>query len=568
MSEILCMLRVYIAILPFMQSVDIYYPALNFVSKERVDPVLAALLALFGQGADSLLYPYLQLSLIFISCILLFKLLRAELPRVILLSLCFVASLVFLFGFERYLLRIHWYPLLLVGALCCASLNARNLPLGLLLLLITISTWILSAGSLSVFGLFIAILFYARFSNKVTTNCPSVLPVLVLGFSIIPALLYLPAYAMPQYPGGARVTPVSAFLSYPRPLIGPFLEPFPLVYGAYMKHLHDAFLFVSPLLALLVFGAVFGFYEARKLARNFGNKESVSGQRSFLNLVFILSLSALLVFGELLLPQSFLASAPYPTLARVVPGLAILGIPLLLLPFGLLFFLCEGLTLLCGSKLWVLTGGVLLLSVLTSVLPAYSRISAPSSVLISAPGFVEHSPSGYIYQIYGDWVAKTKNQPRTFASLTRLKRELDFNLSISASILPEEAIKAVDGDVHTRWRTGRAQRGGESLTLIFDRRVSILRVVLSTQGTPADFPRGIMVEGGDAEETLQVLFRQTDWLGPLRWTEANFPYFGPQSEVIIDFPEEVEVSLLKFTQVGKDSTFDWSVSEVKLYRKP
>ena len=404
------------------------------------------------------------------------------------------------------------------------------------------------------------------------TSCSKV-PIVIIGLSLIPAGLLLPVYNMPEYPGGARLVPISPFLSYPRPLIGPFLEPYPVVHSAYMKHLSDASVPILIISLMLIIGLLM-----EALIQN-SYKASGSGSKSVLEssdlgyefkktalvrLPLLLLLSAGIVLGELLLDASWAASAPFSVLGRLVPGLAILGSPLLLFPLGLLFAICEGLRFIrLRCIIFLLTG----FAVFLLLGPGFAGVSGLKYETAGRNGSVELSPSGYIYQKLGSWVALKENESRDFDALKRLKKGADFEWSASASQLEEEAANAIDGDVHTRWRTGGAQKGGESLTLNFDRSVRVIRVVLSTRGTPADFPRGILVQGGNSEDSLAELFKQEDWLGPLKWTKEKYPYFGPQSEVVIDFAEEEEVSVIKFTQISSDPRFDWSVSEVKLYSK-
>jgi hypothetical protein len=138
---------------------------------------------------------------------------------------------------------------------------------------------------------------------------------------------------------------------------------------------------------------------------------------------------------------------------------------------------------------------------------------------------------------------------------------------LGTSANSKDAWLALDGNPDTRWSTASPQRPGDYFEIKFNRSLKVLRIILSVIKNPSDFPRGIRVEAKENTGSYNIVFEKIDWLGPVYWTEEGYPYFGPQSDVVIDLPKEIEVSNLKFTQISKDSKFDWSIGEVKLFRQ-
>lgn len=141
----------------------------------------------------------------------------------------------------------------------------------------------------------------------------------------------------------------------------------------------------------------------------------------------------------------------------------------------------------------------------------------------------------------------------------------DFEMQVDASPYPGQADYAIDHKVSTRWKTGRPQHPGDYFLVEFDRPVNIIKVALSTRGHPMDFPRGILVEGSKDGKEFMKIINKPRWLGPLGWTQDGYPFYGRQGAVILDFPEEIEVTVLRFTQTGRSTRFDWSIEELKLY---
>ena len=101
----------------------------------------------------------------------------------------------------------------------------------------------------------------------------------------------------------------------------------------------------------------------------------------------------------------------------------------------------------------------------------------------------------------------------------------------------------------------------------FSRPEKITRVDLFLGGLIYEYPRGLEIEYTLAGSGRTVVDkRYTPWEGPVKWIKNGYPYLGLDSEVFLDFPQEIIVSKLLFRQTVVDPAIPWSVSEVKLYR--
>jgi hypothetical protein len=51
------------------------------------------------------------------------------------------------------------------------------------------------------------------------------------------------------------------------------------------------------------------------------------------------------------------------------------------------------------------------------------------------------------------------------------------------------------------------------------------------------------------------------------WTPKGAPFFGAQSWVVLDFPEQQKLRCIDFKLRDGHPVFDWSIDEVKLYQE-
>lgn len=536
---------------------DTYYSDLNFVSRERLDP----LFSLFSHHlADApIFYSLLQSSVLALGVFLVLVQSReVTRGRAFIGATIFLASLLFLFGFAPiYLNLLLWFPALIASMLFYE--RKRGL-LSLLLVLLATGLWILSANALAPFGVLAAAggVAFLRKGVAAPGDSLSTLLGVILLVAFCLACLSISAYPFPDYPGGARLTAISPFTVYGRPYIGPYFEANPQVYSEYQGYLGfftKRFFVLSLGLGLLATLSVF----ERKYA----------GEWRRLLVFALLGLGTfLMVYGEHLLPAELGAYALFPSLARLIPGLAVLGAPWLFYGPALLFLFWI-FAQIAEPKYSAVTLGMLVLGII--VFPN-EKLTLGQNYFVKpaeAPVELAHSPSGYIVKTYGSWVAEPGvAQRRSFDTLQRLRHNEDFTATLSADPNPEEALLALDIDPASRWRTARPQQPGDQFQIDFAEPTEIVRVVLSVKDAPSDYPRGIRVLGVDESGTQRELLNMPDWLGSLKWTTEGFPYLGPQSEVVLDFPEQLSLTRLVFEQTGKSEVYDWSILEIKLYRFP
>jgi hypothetical protein len=557
---------------------DYYLPELNFAAREPFLPFFSSLMRLFqARTGAEILDLFFLLFAAGLGVYLLVRILGGKRFSALLAGAFFILILLFLFGQNQLFLRACWFPVLLASLLYTRKARVVfALPVFLLVLLV----WCASAGSLAPFGLFAALLlaqFLAWFTeNRAADDRPSLLqlmlPTILLASAFLVSGVTYHVYPMPDYPWYARLVPVSPLQFRGEPLLAAYYHPNSIYYPAYAALGRSI---------LLRAGGVFAIFIACAAVPGVRGALRLGSFRLMGELLALSCVTMLFSVGEWVLEpylswENLAFYLPYSSLSRMVPGLSHAALPWLLLPFGLvpvtvLFFSKSGqviqvlaVVLCCFFVVCCPNGG---LQAYASVVPgATAQLCQKTEDTAQC---MLRTPSGFLLRSLGLWAARPgENQRREFESLRRLQPGVDFQASVYSEPLSEEAHLALDSSLATRWRTARAQRPGDFFQLEFDRPVKVLRLVLSVRDVPADFPRGVRVQVRQASEkdlSLVTVIEQPDWFGPVRWTQSGFPYFGPQSEVILDFPDEQEVTLIKFTQIGTESRFDWSIQEIKLW---
>lgn len=495
---------------------DIYYEKYHFVSRERLDPLLGLL-------TESTLVP--QLVVLTLGCFFLLKLLGQKLLPAFTASIALTLSLVFVVGLDSYFLKIHWLPFLVVSALL---FERRRGLLEFVLFLISTALWIVSAGSLASFGLLVGIVFLLAFSSR--------MPAIVLAVAVIPSVLFLPVYPMPDYPGGARLAEISPLITnFVQPKIGPWLEPNPLDYAQLVDTTREHLLRY----AFLVLAVVLAFGLSKNL------------------LPVIVGL--LIVAIELALPAPFRAFSPLQSLRRLLPGAGLIDLPWI---FSSVLILFSALPALIATS----TKRVLAFAALIGL--SFVGVTVITGSCLIEHGEVLKNPdqkqvlSAVVVEQTGEWVLAEK---REFSDLVRIQPSESSPWMLESNLQQEALSLALDSNDETRWSTGRSQQPGDYFQVSFAEPTSVLRVVLSVKKHPTDFPRGIEVVVEDGVGKQVTTFSQIKWFGPVKWTRDGFPYFGPQSEVVIDFPRSVSARRIRFVQLGESVQFDWSIAELKLY---
>jgi hypothetical protein len=564
-------------------SEDIYIAKLNFVARENLDPLLQ--LALQWISSDN---AHIATTLYAIGQSIIFGFgvyLIAKSPDGIEYSnnrsansgrdfLAIIFSLLSAIWCcaTPWLLSLHWFPMLLASAyrLECNRFDRWQSFVSHCVFIAVLAIWVWTAGNLAILGCVLAAIWLPlrrSLSALSSFSIPiSFIPMILI--ACCTSVFVTPEYSMPEYPPGARVTTISALQLAPRPLLGKWLEPNPLTYDTFQQ-----FQFVS----LLGFLTISGFFLLCLATQAFA-KDSYLGHTRQLRKFYgdkrpyLLSMLAVLSFAVLLGGWQIVFSTVHPaivdldplaTLYRVIPGFA-------LSPFSFwIFYFAYILLIDLFSSIYDADKGQKLSIVVIANLAAITMFALhhfqPLSLkaqTIRGADDIANSPSGAILRQHGAWaglpgVAKA----RDFKNLYRLKSGTDFVASASASPNDSEARLALDGQHATRWRTARPQSKGDFFQLSFEREVEIVRAVFSIQHTPTDFPRSFKVSNLEGETLLTYI----DWPGSLRWTSNDYPYYGPQSEVVLDFPSNTSLSGLRLELIAGNQTFDWSIAEIKLY---
>ena len=541
---------------------DILYTHFNFPVKERVGPLIHLL------HLDVL--PPVHFIVEFLLCLGGLYLLSlhkiCNKGRTLLFACTIAFALWYLVGANPYFWNFYWFPWV-VWAL---RFGGRSF-LGVVFFATFLALWLFAAGAMGPMGclaVFVASFFIS--DSVVDERMFSYRVVALRGIILvasIAALWVLPTYIMPDYPGGARLTAITPFDLYETPKLGPYLIPNPMRYSRYVEAL-DVMgwrLFVSGL--LFIGAAGYGLWGQCQRESKWSLVELDSSsfvRRLGVALLFLLLISASMV-GELLLPSTWGMYAPYPTAARIVPGLALIGMPwrlfplllILLVPMYARWFSSRVLVVLMVSFIGLMAHS----GEYTQILHQFEEVST-----LNYRVKVMTSPSRAVVEEKGDWL--------THAAAKKLREKKNLKQyfvpthgpdALVASINQNHAIFMIDYNSATRWSTTRPQRQGDQFRIDFAQPLRVIKIVLANVVTPGDFPRGLRIIAHQGNATEKVVFDEPRWLGPVRWTENGYPYYGPQTEVVIDLHDDYEVSGFTFIQTGSDTVYDWSISDLEFF---
>ncbi len=547
--------------------INLYYPEFNLPLAERLDPFITSAFSFLNPSAHGLYYVAMQYVIVilgvFAFSIQLYRCQRHAIASSFLVTL----ALYGFYGGEALANYTHYFPLLLASWLL---LLKKGTLLSLLLAFLTTAVWNITAGPLAVVGALFAagsVLGIALLQNHggASSNLRTRELFVLLVTSIVLGIWLMPIYSMPAYPSGARLSPISYATFLPPPLLSPVLDPNPILFEPILStSVNYAWRSVS--IGLIVVLASF-FTAASPRVRWFG--------------MAIMICSILFVSLDLLLEPNFVEISPLFFLQRVVPGYALKPFPWELL--HLAFLIAIPLTLgeirsarasfgLLLSSFVVFALFVVNLNCFHGLIGRESQFNLKlirsSDIAVPLIDRARFSPSGFVVQAYGDWSVDPKLfEERQKRQLVRVEQNRDAMWQANAAPAGHNAKLAIDGKPETKWGTGRAQRENDFYLLGFDKPTSLIKAVLKLPEGGADFPRGIRVEGSLDGEKYWTIVDQPHWYGPLEWNDVGFPYFGLQSQVELDFPTEQVVQYLRFVQIGRDEIYDWSITEVELYRK-
>jgi hypothetical protein len=129
--------------------------------------------------------------------------------------------------------------------------------------------------------------------------------------------------------------------------------------------------------------------------------------------------------------------------------------------------------------------------------------------------------------------------------------------NVSASVGQEGAGKLLDGDLVTRWSTHEPQSPGQHLIVDLGTARVVTGVELSLGAGESDFPRRLQVEGSRDRRAWTVGWRG----GTGALAMAGILEDPRRAPIRIPLPA-TETRYLRFTQLGRDRRFSWSVAEL------
>ncbi|HQH25846.1 MAG TPA: hypothetical protein PLP17_00505, partial [Oligoflexia bacterium] len=278
------------------------------------------LLSYFGGELDLRLYSAGQLLIIATGVCLLLAELRRHRVTCLYGSLTYTLGIYVVLGWEFPALKFHWFPFWLA---LLVRVRRGSSWSSLISAFLCSVIWLVSSGALASFGALAAFILVpfldylvlpgeasgaaarplSRFRKSAFGICCAI--------AAIGGLVLTPVYTMPDYPPGARLAPVSPLLlNYERPLLGPYIEPNPVVYVEYVAAVQHYALrvFLISLIVILCFAAAY-LMRGTKLSKSL-----------CLPAWLILAIVAV-IGGEWALQGANSYAAPFPVLARLVPGL-------------------------------------------------------------------------------------------------------------------------------------------------------------------------------------------------------------------------------------------------------
>jgi len=132
-----------------------------------------------------------------------------------------------------------------------------------------------------------------------------------------------------------------------------------------------------------------------------------------------------------------------------------------------------------------------------------------------------------------------------------------------------EALKALDGDLRTRWTPDHPQRPGDVFLLDLGREVRLDYVQLLSGEFSNDYPRGLRIDvSRDGKRWEPVPVRPVPQRLYFINGEMIANHYGENNPIYDVRSVRGPFRCLKFTLTRSDPTWWWSIAEVKLFRDP
>jgi hypothetical protein len=131
--------------------------------------------------------------------------------------------------------------------------------------------------------------------------------------------------------------------------------------------------------------------------------------------------------------------------------------------------------------------------------------------------------------------------------------------SISAQVNPALVGNMVDHDIMTRWHCGREQRPGDTFTVDLGSPRGVNGAELLIAGFVVDFPRKLSIDTSIDGQTWSPA-----WNGATAVLALSTALADPLN---IPLPFQFErrpARYVRFTQLGTEDTYYWSVAELRI----
>jgi hypothetical protein len=143
--------------------------------------------------------------------------------------------------------------------------------------------------------------------------------------------------------------------------------------------------------------------------------------------------------------------------------------------------------------------------------------------------------------------------------LSDLKEVQRDSYQVSTDLHPEEVMNMIDDNLETRWASHKPQSPGMSFQITFQTPQLIRLIDLDVGKFKNDFPRTLQVEVKTPQDTgFKEIYSDQ--------SAKSIQYFlDSQNDSGIFFKPTI-LTNIQVIQTGKDSFFDWSVAELKLFQ--
>ena len=131
--------------------------------------------------------------------------------------------------------------------------------------------------------------------------------------------------------------------------------------------------------------------------------------------------------------------------------------------------------------------------------------------------------------------------------------------SITATCGETHAREMVDGDIMSRWHCGREQRPGDTFTVDLGSERQVAGAELLIAGFVGDFPRKLSIETSGDGATWALA-----WTGDAALVTMSAALEDPLNIPIPFSFEKRPARYVRFTQLGTEETYYWSVAELRL----